>query len=93
MKKVSIIENYYKSILKIKDKSGMEMIIPVMKTLLHKQYTLELNVRNEGALFLSKAIYNDFKGNGEKSSKDKPDKNKTEFTRLLEKTITLDKAK
>lgn len=85
------IENHYKSTLKIKDKSGMKMIIPIMKTLLYKQYILELNTGNKKVLFPSKAIYNDFKSNGEKGSKDKPDKNETELAKFLKKIVVLDK--
>lgn len=91
IKRVKAIKNYYTSILKIKDKSEIKIIILIIKTLLYKQYILKLNIENKGVLFSFKTIYNNFKGNKEEGSKDKFDKNKIEFVRLLEKIIILDK--
>lgn len=53
---------------------------------------LELNTENKRALFLSKAIYNNFKDNKKKDSKNEFNENETKLVRLLEKTVVLDKA-
>lgn len=54
---------------------------------------MELNIKNKGALFLSKAIYDDFKGDGEEGLEDELDEDEIKLARFLEETAILDKAK
>lgn len=69
------------------------MIISTTKTLPYEQCILKLNKKNESVLLFIKTIYNNFKDIAEKESEKKFNNNEAEFTKLLEKTIILDKAK